>query len=165
MNLTTVGKRMGKRTILSEPFKFSKHREKRVIVRCDCGRDDIVRLRGMRPSCVTCSHTRHGHAKRGKVSRTFRSWESMRRRCNDISYQDYRHYGGRGITYAPAWEDFDVFLADMGECPPKRSLDRINVNGNYGVDNCRWATAKEQRANQRPTGTDDHDWEAGGFDV
>ena len=103
-------------------------------------------------------------ARRGKVTSTFRSWESMKRRCTDPGSNRWEHYGGRGITYTERWEVFETFLADMGEAPKGYSLDRIDVEGNYEPENCRWADAKLQRANQRPRDADDHDWAEGDFD-
>jgi len=162
-----IGRRFGKRVVISEPFKLEGKKDRSVVVRCNCGRDDIVvlsgLLKGRYSACRACAATKHGMAKRGKVTRTFRSWESMRRRCTDPKCNRWEHYGGRGIGYHQAWEVFEVFLRDMGPCPTSHhSLDRIDVDGNYGPDNCRWATAKEQRANQRQP-ADTHDWAEGDF--
>lgn len=70
-------------------------------------------------------------------------------RCNDPNSNRWSLYGGRGITVCPQWRTFQGFLADMGERPPGKTLDRINVDGNYEPDNCRWATASEQARNRR----------------
>ena len=74
----------------------------------------------------------------------------MKRRCNNPNQNDYQYYGGRGITYDPAWETFEGFLADMGPRPDGMTLDRIDVDGNYCKDNCRWANSKTQRDNRKP---------------
>ncbi len=75
---------------------------------------------------------KHGHAIRGELSATWRSYHSMRTRCLNPGRNNYRIYGGRGITICERWlAGFENFLADMGERPPGTSLDRINSNGNY----------------------------------
>lgn len=81
---------------------------------------------------------------------TYTSWRAMRRRCRGQNHKDFPQYGGRGIQCCERWDSYANFLADMGERPPGMTLDRIDPNGNYEPSNCRWATAKVQRANQRP---------------
>ncbi len=73
----------------------------------------------------------------------------MKDRCLNPNDKNYKNYGGRGITVCERWMDFTNFLADMGEKPEGLTLDRINNDGNYEPGNCRWATWKEQRRNQR----------------
>ncbi len=74
----------------------------------------------------------------------------MKRRCYNRNRKDYRHYGLRGIKVCPEWHSFMGFYISMGYRPDGRSLDRINPDGNYGPDNCRWATRSEQAMNCRP---------------
>lgn len=81
--------------------------------------------------------------------REYHSWNCMKNRCNNSNLKEYKNYGGRGITYDPKWETFEGFYEDMGERPENTSLDRIDVNGNYCKENCRWATKEEQQRNQR----------------
>ena len=73
----------------------------------------------------------------------------MIHRCTEPTDIGWRYYGGRGITVCARWRSFENFLADMGERPEDRTLDRIDPDGNYEPGNCRWATASEQRRNQR----------------
>lgn len=75
---------------------------------------------------------------------------AMRDRCYRPGTNGYKSFGGRGITVCDRWrENFGAFLQDMGDRPDGMTLDRIDVDGNYEPQNCRWATAKEQQANKR----------------
>lgn len=89
------------------------------------------------------------HGKR-VASPEYSSWQAMKNRCLNPKAEDYRYYGGRGITVCPQWLGFDAFLADMGRRPtPKHTLERQDVDGNYEPGNCCWATRKEQSRNRR----------------
>jgi len=126
--------------------------------RCTCGKTTLVAVHrlmqgytkscGCRKSRVTAARNRatirHGHLQGNKPSPTYRAWRSMWTRCTDTRHRAYRFYGARGITVDPAWRDFKVFLADMGERPVDTTLDRLDPFHGYGPDNCRWATVAEQ---------------------
>lgn len=131
-------------------------------VRCDCGVEKAVQLCNLRnghtkscgcakPGIISAARRRHGHASPTKgLTATYNTWRAMRDRCHLPKSTQYRWYGARGIVVCERWRNsYEAFLADMGERPEGRTIDRINPDGNYEPANCRWATRLEQSRNQR----------------
>ena len=97
---------------------------------------------------------RHGHVRRGKETPEYRAWRGMIERCTNPKHVGYKYYGARGIKVCARWRrSFSAFLEDMGLKPrPTRryNIDRKNTDGDYTPLNCRWATTRKNRLNQRP---------------
>ena len=101
------------------------------------------------------SYKRHGAAH----TKQYDVWQQMKRRCNNPKSHVFRLYGGRGIKVCKAWQDsYAVFLADMGDRPSDdHQVERIDNDGDYCPENCRWALPKEQSSNRRTNRLLTHD--------
>lgn len=154
-----TGQKFGRLTILSH-YNFTDekgYRRSYWICKCDCGNEYHTQSNPLRTgrikSCGCFNRDRittHGQTKNKQISRAWQSWRTMKSRCYRITDCSYKNYGGRGISVCNRWkESFENFFADMGECPENHSLDRINVDGDYEPENCRWADSITQANNTR----------------
>lgn len=168
--INCIGVRFGKLTVISEADpKIRKDRGttiRRMLCYCDCGEKKTVSVPDLRSgNTLSCgcykieatkkSNTTHGRSisvsRNGKATTEYHSWRGMIDRCENRRHISYPLYGARGIKVCDRWPNsFEAFLSDMGEKPSKNhSIDRINGDGDYAPSNCRWATGKEQFANQK----------------
>lgn len=161
-----IGQRFGKLQVIIDHLRHvyaNRRTVRKCLCLCDCGSHVLALASNLKTGhtfscgCLRTERTRaailvHGHSRWGNLtSPTYRSWASMRQRCENPRSQSFPNYGGRGIKVCPDWKHFSVFLRDMGERPFGTSLGRINNSGNYCPVNCAWQRRNEQAVNKRNT--------------
>lgn len=116
---------------------------------CECGNEILAIASNLKKGNTTtcgCWRKTHGLTK----SKIYGVWKSMLRRCEKPNETGFKNYGGRGIKVCERWHIFENFFADMGHAPEEGyTLDRINNDGNYCKENCKWSDWTEQHGNKR----------------
>lgn len=161
-----INRKFGRLTIISEgkTVKYIKNNVLYVNCICECGTKKEIELnsiiRGKSKSCGCYSkeinrkiHTKHGHSMISSFKKNpdYCIWLKMKSRCLNPKDKSYSHYGGRGIKVCDRWlESFSNFIEDMGwRISNKYSIERIDVNGDYCPENCRWILLSDQSKNTR----------------
>lgn len=141
-----VGERYGRLIVI----KILPPRKVRCV--CDCGKEcDVERSHLRSGSMRSCGcltrelRTKHGMSH----TKVYYVWHAMLQRCENPNSKNWKNYGARGISVCLQWHDFSQFFSDMGPRPPRGTLERIEVNGNYEPSNCVWASYRAQARNKR----------------
>ena len=144
-----TGQSFGKLLVIQEDTRIKKTHAYWVCL-CACGNVvtvDGLKLRSKHTNSCGCLRRKHGYSQTAEYG----SYKKMMRRCYDPLSENYGFYGGRGIKVCDRWRNsVEAFMADMGKKPQEDyTLDRIDVNGNYTPENCRWADPQTQQKNKR----------------
>lgn len=147
-----VGQRFTRLLVVGRaPNKSAKDTNARWHCRCDCGRmciaygQDLRREKFKSCGCLNAERIyKHGQSR----TKEYRTWLTMRQRCENPNNGAYEQYGAAGVTVCERWKSYEAFREDMGPAPsPRHTIDRIDGTKGYEPGNCRWATYAEQNRN------------------
>ncbi|AXK21501.1 hypothetical protein [Bacillus sp. COPE52] len=161
-----IGAKFGRLTVI-DLFQKQEYGENKLWAKCvcECGNTHEARIGDMKRNgvhgcgCKQLNRKRYGKTHGMSKTRFYNIWKGATKRCNNEKDPNFKHYGGRGITISEEWSNFEQFKEDMYESYLKHcelhgdkntSLERVDVDKGYSVNNCIWATFKQQANNRRP---------------
>ena len=135
---------------VSLPKKYGKSSKAYVRCRCICGKEKLcVAYKVSHHITKSCGCVDYRQPNPKSKTKIYKIWAGIKQRCLNENCVKYKDYGGRGIKISDSWLKFEAFYKDMGDKPEGKTLDRVDNNGNYCKENCRWATPKQQSSNTR----------------
>ncbi len=116
---------------------------------CECGKVHFASTDKLRAGLRSCGCQKGSYRHGMHKTRVYSAWRAMLQRCRNPKEANYHNYGGRGIKVCQRWYVFENFYEDMGDPPPRYSIERIDNNGNYEPENCKWIPLPLQHRNKR----------------
>ena len=147
-----TNKRFGHLTVIKMNEERGPSNKVMCTCKCDCGNTVVVMSNSLTTGkTISCGCKIQNKTHGMTDSRIYKIWADMKNRCTNVNNRSYSDYGGRGITFCEEWDKFENFYKWSKESgySDNLTIDRINVDGNYEPDNCRWDTYKQQNDNRR----------------